>query len=596
MVQLYLDGNEIVMSVNQTVNISKENPYFTVSESYSLNVEIPLDIPENVKFFGNIGRLDARKRFRTFDALLTSNFGVVIKGLARIVKSTERLVKLQITSGVSAVKMVADMSDMYIDTVDLGRTPTGKYPDQVNRLDEGECYDTGGMPMHSIGIPFYDATNGVAVNICDFLYRGVAAFDRGIYYARKYVSMCPSLIDVLTNVFDVAGFSLDTSSIDEAAKSIFIITGIHSSEVSAKLPHWTVGKFIEEVQNFLACTFVSDGMTVKMVPISNLTKGHVTVIDPEEQFEVDYSEKEEVKGIMNSNVEYAIDANNDEVVDGDIIDAALSRQQFMNYELAKASFGLNPDDYIRRRTIYEVGGAMYVGWDDSLRRIGPFNPLKRYADADTVKLNICPVKMIEMYDHELFGGEGCENHVVVNIPVIDNPTPIKERDFTNWEPERQSVPSLQELLSGEEEIMENKGKADIMPVVFVGKGLKKVLVTSLLESGDKHILTKNGETYVSLGFTDWRYKEEDGLAREKWSFSLHDVKDCDFCIGRLHVLPYQTNRKCRQEVKFLSKTIPSATDIFVIRNRRYACEKIDMSIVNGEVSPLMTGHFYELIE
>lgn len=603
MVQLYLDGVEVVTSPNQTINISKENPYFTMSDSYSLDVEVPLDIPQNAKFFGNLGRHDARKSFKTYDALMTSNVGVILKGMARITKSTELVVKLQLTSGISAVKMVASVADAYIDTMDLGRTATGKRPDKVNRLDEGEFYDAGfhgffeaedHPPMHCVGIPFYDSTNELCVNMCDFVYNGgITGLD--VFFGRRYVSTCPRFVDVVSNVFSMLGFTLDTSSLHEAVKNIYVITGIHSSQASAKLPHWSVAKFIEEVQNFLACTFVAEGRTVKMVSMADYIRGNVTEIEPVDSFEVDYSEKEETKGVINCNLEYAIDANADEVVDEDIINAALDRKSFLNFDLAYASFGLNTDDYKRRRTIYDVDGAMYIGWDDGLRRIGPFNPNKRYKDAETVKLSICPVKMLENYEHILADGTLTDNKIILNIPYVDNPLPIKERDFSNFEPTEDTVPSLQELISGEEELQKNDGKADIMPVIFVGKGLKTVNLKLLLTQSGKNQLA-NIVTQVSLGFTDWRYKVEDGMTREKWSFSLQNLKDCDFCIGRLHQLPFQTNRKCRQQVKFLSKRIPSATDVFVIRNRRYACEKIEISIVNGEVSQLMTGYFYELIE
>lgn len=603
MVQLYLDGVEIITSPNQTINISKENPYFTMSDSYSLNVEVPLDIPQNAKFFGNVNRKDSRKYFKTYDALMTSNVGVLIKGMARITKSTELVVKLQLTSGISAVKMVASIADAYIDTLDLGRTATGKMPSTEKRLDEGEYYDAGNMsffepeghpPMHCVGVPFYDTANDLCVNMCDFVYNGGQG-GLEIFLGRRYVSTCPRFIDVLTNVFSMLGFTLDTSSLNDAIENIYIITGIHSSEVAAKLPHWTVSKFIEEVQNFLACTFVADGRTVKIVPMAGYADGHTVEISPVESFEVDYSEKEETKGIINCNVEYAMDANNDEVVDDTIINAAIARQSFLNYELAAASFDINPDDYTRRRTIYEVDGAMYVGWDDGLRRIGPFNPLKRYKDADTVRLSICPVKMLEGYEHVISGGTEQENAITLNIPTVENPLPVKERNFVGWTPENNVQPSLQELLSGESDNNESDGKSDIMPVMFVGGYRKAVRLSLILTQSGKRQYA-NVDTEVSLGFTDWRYKAEEGMTREKWSLSLQNLKDCDFCIGQLHQLPFQTNRKCRQQMKFMMKSIPSATDIFVVRNRKYACEKIEIPIDNGEVSPLMTGCFYELIE
>lgn len=44
MIQLFLDGTEIVPDSSTNIKVIRENPYFTLSDSYTLEISIPLDI------------------------------------------------------------------------------------------------------------------------------------------------------------------------------------------------------------------------------------------------------------------------------------------------------------------------------------------------------------------------------------------------------------------------------------------------------------------------------------------------------------------------------------------------------------------------
>lgn len=51
--------------------------------------------------------------------------------------------------------------------------------------------------------------------------------------------------------------------------------------------------------------------------------------------------------------------------------------------------------------------------------------------------------------------------------------------------------------------------------------------------------------------------------------------------------------KHRYCIRFLSNEIPDSGNIFLIRNRRFVCERIEVSISQGGMDRLMTGYFYE---
>ena len=53
--------------------------------------------------------------------------------------------------------------------------------------------------------------------------------------------------------------------------------------------------------------------------------------------------------------------------------------------------------------------------------------------------------------------------------------------------------------------------------------------------------------------------------------------------------------KVKHIFKFVEERMPDPRDIFIIRGKKYGCEKIEAN-VNGEgFNKLMTGYFYEML-
>lgn len=64
MIELYLNNERVFTDTSQTVKVTKENPYFTQSGSYTLDVNIPMDILENRRFFKNIQSFLSLKKLK----------------------------------------------------------------------------------------------------------------------------------------------------------------------------------------------------------------------------------------------------------------------------------------------------------------------------------------------------------------------------------------------------------------------------------------------------------------------------------------------------------------------------------------------------
>ena len=53
------------------------------------------------------------------------------------------------------------------------------------------------------------------------------------------------------------------------------------------------------------------------------------------------------------------------------------------------------------------------------------------------------------------------------------------------------------------------------------------------------------------------------------------------------------NNEIRVEFPFDGK--PDPKKIFVIRNRKFICDRIEMNITGEGISPMKTGYFYEVV-
>ncbi len=595
MIQLFLNGTEIVPDSSTNIKVIRENPYFTLSDSYTLEISIPLDIYGNRVFFGDIGRIEKAKSYAEYDARLVADNREIMKGQARITQSTNTEVKIQLTTGVSALKMTAVNGDVYIDELDLGDLKPQSYFN--DRIDIGHCHNgediIGPYSIEGWGVPLRDETNGLQTNVASSIYYGIV-----ISTNHTYIATCPKLLDVAKEITSKLGFRLITSSLPQACHSIYIITGAMSHKIGNKLPHWTVSEFFDELQNFFGCTIEDKGGKVlEMVKLNSYVERTVREVSLVDDFEVDYTEEDDAKGVINSNLEFSMNASDTETVQDDILDSAQETLEFADIGSAMNDFLTNPEN--KMRTIYNVGGLIYIGWksdkDYSLKRIAPFNKLNRYNDAQTVSLKISPVHIVEDEVCEIRWNTGVgigydkKMNVMLTMPAVNNNQGIIERLFTGGNEENAEEHTLQSLVEGDEELKKNEDKEDIITVAFIDGN--DYIVDEVKQTNS----VKPIDGKVRLAFTDYAYKvpKQEGK-RERWSLSLKKIDNVDFYLGQMHALDWQCARKCKLKGMFEADDIPDPKNIYLIRNKRYACEKIEADLKDGKLNRLMTGYFYEM--
>lgn len=593
-VRLILDNTEVITDSSQEIKITRENPYFTLSDSYTLDVSIPLSILQNRKFFGSIQKIEKKREYKEFACRLYCSNSLLMEGTARIVQSTESVVKVQLACGVSALKMSSEQEGTYIDN--LITEKEGWQLNLTGMLDYGPTSDATldnimGGTHTGYGFPVLDNTNDIVVNIADA--------DFLLARSCTYVSECPRLLDVARLIASKMGYTLDMSILPAACNSIYIVSATHGN-LGKKIPHWTVKEFFKQFQNFFGCTLVRSGnKALRLVPLDNFAQNPVTTIEPLSEFQAEYSKDDDAEGIMNRNVEFEMENSTSETVDEEILEQAKFTSEYSDAGVMNNAFR-NETEAVRMHKIYNLNGEIYVGWekDDNnyeLKRVAPFNPLKRFEGADSVKLKISPAYIEEDYEctiyasHDLLYDSPHAHTFNVHLPSVSNPfgQSINFGYNPSGNENQESGPTLQSLVEGSESIVSNEEKSDIMSVAFLDGREETVTAVDNQE--------RTVSYQIHLAFTDYNFKKQLSNNRSKWSFSLNDLTGYDFYLGQLHKINFRCSHNVKHIFKFLSDYIPDADNVFIIGGKRYACEKIEASIKQGDLDKLMTGYFYEIV-
>ena len=79
MLQLTIDGMRVNLPEGMSTEYNVQNPFFTNQGDYTLDIDIPLDDPENARVYHHIHRIDHTRRSSRRTAILSDETGVIVK-------------------------------------------------------------------------------------------------------------------------------------------------------------------------------------------------------------------------------------------------------------------------------------------------------------------------------------------------------------------------------------------------------------------------------------------------------------------------------------------------------------------------------------
>lgn len=648
MIQLFLDNNEIFIPTSQSIKLTRENPYIVSSGDYTMDVQAPLSIAANRAFFGPWHRVESKKLSATYAARLYADNLCVLNGSAKVTAVTQEYVKLQLYGDQSEFNAV--FGDLYVDELPLpyisdldyingnirsssagtssGRTGQSRRTSSLSTRTTSSAGYTGTKDRRALSykdeaparfrfVPVYDEGADEVANRFTVVtnYSGVTTTP--IYNARPQWS----LFYIVQCVFESLGYSFDPGGYDASPYNIILVANCTAArEMAAALPHWTLKEFVEQVGRFYGCVFrfASGSLSVKMEPLSSAYAETQVEIEAEDDFSVEVDDDNTVESAGTSNLHYDL-SDSDYHTPGYIDEETLAQMPLKEYasktEMVAAYNSMSKPN--KAKTLFHCPEGYYCQWlttdaEDAssttteLRHVNQFADLIREEtdeDGDTadntIDLKIVPAAMVDDIkikdQFSVNRGWTVKGQHYVVMPSMaggenDSFASPWDHEYTADRTsalgdDDEDAVSAQELLEGGTDNDESE-KPDRIEVYFC---ILNTQQPTTKQFGGDTLATER----IPLAYTAWDIKNSKGHDREKFSLSLN-YEGADVCSMYKWHQPVRIDARVKYTVKFLSDTIPEASSIFLIRNKRFLCEKIEIEISDGKVKPMKTGYFYPL--
>lgn len=590
MTELYIDGKSAALPEGFNISFISENPYFTRSSNYSLDVELPM--PANHAIFGHINRLDVTKTKTILPAMLMVNARCLLYGSAVLLSVEDTLVKVQLVSGNAEFNLLTN-DDIYIDELDLGtvgwpNNNQNNFQPPANMVSYYGSVDD----IEAVWLPvFYQEAKWENLQN-DAIYEfGTNNFTLCPYYGRRCVQ--PYLLTVIKKIVEHFGYTLDTSFFDDNfLRNVYVCSAVSGNRISAALPHWTISEFFDELEKFLCAVTVVNENTkvVSLVGLndyfSNPGKEIIDSLSLLREFTVEIEEEKNEKDLSIGNIGYNLPSHTDDGysrIERDIIETA-HKQEYDTYdEMVDAYNGMNDND--RKSTLFVVGKRYYINYNenskDALREVNLYADLIRDPESSDTKtsLSIVPAKILQfnvgvygsVAEYDLFRPY---TSMMINIPAVGYQATVAKQERFN----------IQEAINGDVELEEKQAKNEHMEVAINTGQFNRQNVTY---SGQTHAYD------YAYPFTDYQQRTAAQLTDFlPYSLSLNDV--CPDSIGhRLSTLNiFHSNTP--YTIQFLADKMPDVNKVFLIGNKQYLCEKIEAEIDADGLNKVLKGTFYRI--
>lgn len=587
MTELFLkkEGEEwqqVFFEASNGFKLTRENPYFTQSESYTLDVTFPMAILQNRRFFQNIQRKEHTKTAASMKCRLTVNNRMVLDGSAKITQVTEKQVKVQLLGGNSEINFLSAENKTYIDEMPLGGYETlfyfTDYNDEIHMSPEED-----GLVTY---MPTYDETNGRMMNRRSY---SLSTQAWNMVISREYnnFAMQPNLLYIVKGVIALSGFTLERCDFDcEPWDKLFVASAKTTNHMAHALPHWLVKDFIKEVCRFFNCTLIVDSYTKSASFINNaeiFNSASRIKMNPIDEYTSEMTEDDgEGKVLAASNIEYSLSSSEGHGLDciSDGLRNTIPRKDCSDKSDALAQYEAL-DATERLRYLYVCPTGKFVGWTKGegtpeFMKIDHFAPLVRQQESSSsIELKICPVALMESLDALWYGTpDSATPRMRCIVASLENPTGPESRNDNGGA-------TAQDLIEGNAETAE---KEDRLQVMFVDNQPQVAIVAE----GDN----AGVGVPILMPFTDCDLLHQGNLPHSSWSLSLNRT-DAVCYLGQMHSTDFTFNTKGKTIFKFIADRMPDPKAVFVIGGKEFACEKIEASVTERGFSKLMTGYFYE---
>lgn len=628
MITCVINGMAAYPAASQSIKLTYANQCVTDDGEYSYDINFPMSIMDNRRVFHNVSRFDVSKVTQKFnDCKLYVSGRLILSGVGTIISVTEAEIKLQIVGGKSRIKYNDRMTKHYIDeiatfgtadkpgyTVDKGWSQGFKNLQKIKdiyRLDEDKSKFLG-VEGKWCFVPVRDETNDMIANFV-----GVDKTKQFIGYNAPFVmnlAVQPNLMYIFRKVVEYEGYTLKRNDFDcKPWNLLYIASAYKTRELRKALPHWSSYTFIEEFRKLFNATIVFDDIrkTCSVINASELTTADSVEIEPLDEYTTDYDEDGSFSTSSTANLEYNLgdSANRDNY-------EVISKKVFENFKIVHSTGTWDPQNQFKgttqswsekqkRQTIIECNGSYYIYVENedgskTWQLAGVWSPLIRDSSSDDyVDINISPAAQVVEdinFKTAVIGEDNYyEKRCLLSIPNDKEPD-SKECDVDD---DGYSYTSVQDAIDDESTLDKSEDDQECMNIFFI--------IPGEVQDDNKFSWVRAKSRWPKFK-TDYRINKEycgsteggfggngGGTFKEKYPYSLsictkstNDV----VTLGCSHDNGLKMDNKNCLQVKFKSEVIPDPSNTYIIHNKKYVCEKIELEVKDDQIEPIFVGYFY----
>lgn len=604
--QIYVNNQLAALKKGTSFEYVSENRMFSGSDGYTLTITFPLrGCPQNIAIFGNINRADVIAQKVIYDCEIRDK-GFYKFGSITITEISEVEVKTQFLEGRSEQNFDKTFDKVYINELDLGTPPT------TNK--NAMTPDTAWYPMYHdekcVALPWVNDYSGNIQNLADFVPPdSTSPIWHWVWNKEKCTGLSwqPYLLYITKKICEVVGYTCDFSEWEDKEEFRYLLIcntlphAWYMPEFARALPHWTVEEYFEKLELFLGGEFDFDhrGKRIDF----HFTYSHLTSKPPVCLDNIIDEHSTEVK-IEEERCDYLESKN--------LVYKDCDHDKWKYYSCDWFINGWQ-DRVVRYNTMLELMAANkgWATWDGQHHRNSQIDKLLYAADADAYFIIRAMDRKVKstsviggrvrisfeyrciLQPVNLFGGRivnDSEDADQVEIEFV--PARIDETEAKYGKVLFLSFSSYDEDDSAEGE------NEEAYP-------FRQTHTVSTLAAGEKD---KKAEYYdrIYMGWFDgsnydnWNKlpypNVENIVINEDWSnfaFAHFSLRINDGRVRR-HKIIHPIEPKKKTTFKFLSDTIPDVRSVFLIRGKRYICEKLTATFTENGMSQLIKGVFYPI--
>lgn len=599
--QIFINNKLAAIKKNSSFEYVSENRLFTGSDAYTLNITFPLkDCPQNLEIFNHINRADFDFEKEIFQCEIRDK-DFIKTGSVIITEINNIEVKCQFLEGRSETNYDKTFADIYINELKLGSGPEN-FPENISPAD---AVSPEKMEFKCVALPWVNnnSDSGLPHN---FLQPFTSSSGAKTYAWDKdtdSLTWQPFLTYILDKICEVLGYTPDIDSLknDVRTKYLLICNTLpqswNKSDFANALPHWTVDEFLSKIELLVGGEFDIDHRNKKISfsfsksTIENKKEICIDQVVDDHSAEIDH-DGTDCEYIGNKNLAYSSDSSLawkfyscDWLLKSNILTVSYQTLEelldsfrtmglhmpdltnYAGYTLNSLLYAFDVDTYFVFRIVDKV--PVIVNQISSYNRYVPvLQPVNIFGnkiiagneDAQSEELDIVPVAVdYTDIDH--------------GFAIFLDPGDLDENSpgFSNYVTD-DATGAQRMIMNGSEE----SKNEEFYDKIYIG-----------WYPGDKR-----PEAKMPYPVIDYIEPKIDWSGYHQWDclpMRLNGKKT-------IHDYVQNINPKIKKTFRFLSNSIPDVRSVFIIRGKRYICEKITATFTEKGMSQLIKGVFYQIID